>query len=795
MPIEREGNSVEIENKIQFLDGAMGTQLQDKGLPAGASPELFMMEHGEIIEDVHAAYIDSGSDIIYTNTFGANAKKLCKSQYTVEEVITRAVQLAKSAAKRRNGVQVALDIGPIGELLEPNGYLPFEEAYELYRQQVVAGEQAGADLVIFETMSDLYEVKAAILAAKEHTQLPVFVTMSFEADHRTFTGCTTASFALCAEGLGADAIGINCSLGPDQILPIAEELAAMTNLPLIIKANAGLPDPLTNTYSIDAAAYARMLLPYTKLPLAYVGGCCGTTPQFIQELKNTLPTTIAVEKRKRRIGSYACTPTKCLHIQDVHVIGERINPTGNKRMKAALQEHRMDEILAIAMEEVEGGADILDVNVGLPGIDEKEMMVEVIKELQSVIDLPLQIDSTDPAVIRAALRAVNGVAIVNSVNGEAAVMESILPAVKKYGANVVGLTMDEDGIPACAQKRLEIGTRIVETAQRYGIAKERVFLDCLTLTVSAQQSGAKETLQALTAIREQLGVHTVLGVSNISFGLPSRILLNQSFLTMAMQAGLSMPIMNPNQAAMMDAVRSYRVLQGIDVDSQEYIRIYAQQKREGGKPHIESVHINIEESIMRGLKEETRQLCTKLLSEKEPLQIVNEHLIPALDAVGARYEKKEIYLPQLINAATASQCAFEEIRRSVQAGGLESISKGKIILATVKGDVHDIGKNIVKVVLENYGYQVFDLGKDVPVETVVETAIKEQVRLIGLSALMTTTLKSMEETIQALHESGHECKIMVGGAVVSADYAKQIHADYYARDAKESADIAKEVLG
>lgn len=786
---------MEIENKIQFLDGAMGTQLQDKGLPAGASPELFMMEHGEIIEDVHAAYIDSGSDIIYTNTFGANAKKLCKSQYTVEEVITRAVQLAKSAAKRRNGVQVALDIGPIGELLEPNGYLPFEEAYELYRQQVVAGEQAGADLVIFETMSDLYEVKAAILAAKEHTQLPVFVTMSFEADHRTFTGCTTASFALCAEGLGADAIGINCSLGPDQILPIAEELAAMTNLPLIIKANAGLPDPLTNTYSIDAAAYARMLLPYTKLPLAYVGGCCGTTPQFIQELKNTLPKTIAVEKRKRCIGSYACTPTKCLRIQDVHVIGERINPTGNKRMKAALQEHRMDEILAIAMEEVEGGADILDVNVGLPGIDEKEMMVEVIKELQSVIDLPLQIDSTDPAVIRAALRAVNGVAIVNSVNGEAAVMESILPAVKKYGANVVGLTMDEDGIPACAQKRLEIGTRIVETAQRYGIAKERVFLDCLTLTVSAQQSGAKETLQALTAIREQLGVHTVLGVSNISFGLPSRILLNQSFLTMAMQAGLSMPIMNPNQAAMMDAVRSYRVLQGIDVDSQEYIRIYAQQKREGGKPHIESVHINIEESIMRGLKEETRQLCTKLLSEKEPLQIVNEHLIPALDAVGARYEKKEIYLPQLINAATASQCAFEEIRRSVQAGGLESISKGKIILATVKGDVHDIGKNIVKVVLENYGYQVFDLGKDVPVETVVETAIKEQVRLIGLSALMTTTLKSMEETIQALHESGHECKIMVGGAVVSADYAKQIHADYYARDAKESADIAKEVLG
>ena len=783
-----------IENRIQFLDGAMGTQLQAKGLPAGASPELFMMEHGEVIEEVHAAYIDSGSDIIYTNTFGANAKKLSKSQYTVENIITRAVQLAKSAAKRKAGVRVALDIGPIGEMLEPNGYLPFEEAYELYRQQVVAGEQAGADLVIFETMSDLYEVKAAMLAAKEHTQLPVFVTMSFEADHRTFTGCTTASFALCAEGLGADAIGINCSLGPDQILPIAEELAAMTNLPLIIKANAGLPDPITNTYSIDAAEYARMLLPYTKLPLAYVGGCCGTTPQFIRELRNVLPKAIAVEKQKRRSGSYACTPTKCLRIQDVHVIGERINPTGNKRMKAALQEHRLDEILAIAMEEVEGGADILDVNVGLPGINEKEMMVEVIKELQSVIDLPLQIDSTDPAVIQAALRVVNGVAIVNSVNGEAAVMERILPAVKKYGANVVGLTMDEDGIPESAQKRLAIGARIVETAQLYGIAKENVFLDCLTLTVSAQQSGAKETLKALRAIRQQLDVHTVLGVSNISFGLPSRILLNQSFLTMAMQAGLSMPIMNPNQPAMMAAVRSYRVLQGIDADSQEYIRIYAQQKQ-GANVETGSSHMRIEESIMRGLKEETRQLCTKLLTEKEPLQIVNEHLIPALDAVGVRYEKKEIYLPQLINAATASQCAFEEIRRAVNSSGMESISKGKIILATVKGDVHDIGKNIVKVVLENYGYQVFDLGKDVPIEAVVEIAIKEQVRLIGLSALMTTTLKSMEDTIQALHDSGHDCKIMVGGAVVSAEYAKQIHADYYARDAKESADIAKEVLG
>lgn len=786
---------METEDRILFLDGAMGTQLQANGLPAGASPEIFVMEHGNIIEEIHAAYIDSGSDIIYTNTFGANAKKLTKTRYTVEEIVTTAVQLAKSAAKRKPGVRVALDIGPIGELLEPNGYLPFDDAYDLFAEQVIVGEKAGADLIVFETMSDLYEVKAAILAAKEHTRLPVFVTMSFEADHRTFTGCTTASFALCAEGLGADAIGINCSLGPDQILPIAEELAAMSNLPLIIKANAGLPDPVTNTYSINASGYAQMLTAFTKLPVTYVGGCCGTTPQFIRELKKTLPETIDLSLRKQRSGSYACTPTKCLHIQDVHVIGERINPTGNKRMKAALLEHRMDEILAIAMEEVAGGADILDVNVGLPGIDEKAMMVEVIGELQSVIDLPLQIDSTDPDVIEAALRAVNGVAIVNSVNGEAGVMERILPSVKKYGANVVGLTMDEGGIPQSARERLVIGTRIVETAERYGIARDRVFLDCLTLTVSAQQSGARETLQALTDIRSQLGVHTVLGVSNISFGLPSRITLNQNFLTMAMQAGLSMPIMNPNQTAMMDAVRSYRVLYGIDIDSQEYIRIYAQQKKAEMKPASASSQANIEDSIMHGLKEETRHQCCELLKMKEPLQIVNEHLIPALDAVGSRYEKKEIYLPQLINAATASQCAFEEIRKHMQSSGLESISKGKIILATVKGDVHDIGKNIVKVVLENYGYQVFDLGKDVAVEAVVETAIKEQVRLIGLSALMTTTLKSMEDTITALHESGHDCKIMVGGAVVSPEYAKQIHADYYAKDAKESADIAREVLG
>lgn len=781
------------ENKraVVFLDGGMGTMLQERGLKAGEAPELFMMEHEQVIEQIHRMYVEHGSEILYTNTFGANRKKLIKSQYSVEEVILKAVQIAKKAAGEH--VRTALDIGPIGEMLEPNGYLPFEEAYDIFAQQVIAGVQAGVDLLVFETMSDLYEVKAAILAAKEHSDLPVFVTMSFEEDHRTFTGCTPASFALLAEGLGVDAIGMNCSLGPQELLPIAKELASYSSLPLIIKANAGLPDPITNTYGVNAIEYAQMLAAYQDLPIAYVGGCCGTTPAFISEMKKTIPYTN--KTIQQQAISYACTPTRCLAIQHVHVIGERINPTGNKRMKQALLEGRLDEVLAIAMEQVEAGADILDVNVGLPGINEKKMMIAVIKELQTIIDIPLQIDSTNPEVIAAALRVYNGVPIVNSVNGEQSVMEKIFPAIKKYGANVVGLTMDEQGIPETAQQRFDIGKHILEVAQNYGIKPHRVFLDCLTLTVSAQQSGAKETLLALRMIREQLGVHTVLGVSNISFGLPARMILNQNFLTLAMYAGLTMPIMNPNQEAMMNAVRAYRVLYCIDIDANAFIEQYANIAKQDKLTQTKKGETSIEEAIAKGMKEETRTLTIALLQHKHPLEIVDEDLIPALDIVGIRYEKKEIYLPQLINAATASQYAFDEIKKYMREHGGESITKGKIILATVKGDVHDIGKNIVKVVLENYGYQILDLGRDVAIDKIVRTAIEEDVYLIGLSALMTTTLVSMEETIQALHASGHPCKVMVGGAVVSPEYAEAIHADYYAKDAKASADIAKEVLG
>lgn len=782
---------MENKRKIIFLDGGMGTMLQERGLKPGEAPELFAMKHPDVIEEIHKMYIASGSDIIYTNTFGANAKKLKESGYSVEEIIFHAFSIAHKAACGQ--AQVALDIGPIGEMLEPNGYVTFEDAYDIYKEQVIAGSKAGADIIVFETMSDLYEVKAAVLAAKEHSDLPIFVTMSFEADHRTFTGCTTASFALLAQGLGVDAIGINCSLGPDEILPIAKELASYSSLPLIIKANAGLPDPITNTYNVSASDYAASLLNYMELPVAYIGGCCGTTPSFIKALKNQI--TYAQGKILKNTVSYACTPTKCLTIKDIHVIGERINPTGNKRMKQALLEHDLDEILAIAMEQVDAGADILDVNVGLPGIDEKEMMVAVIKELQTIIDVPLQIDSTNPDVIEAALRVYNGIPIVNSVNGERSVMENIFPSIQKYGSNVVGLTMDEEGIPETAEQRLAIGKRIIDIAKTYGISHHRVFLDCLTLTVSAQQSGAKETLKALTMIREQLDVYTILGVSNISFGLPARLILNQNFLTLAMYAGLTMPIMNPNQEAMMNAVRAYRVLHQIDIDAAAYIEQYAAMPKTEKKVGRAQHTMDIQEAIAKGMKEETRALTTELLKQRSPLEIVDEFLIPALDIVGTRYEKKELYLPQLMNAASASQAAFEEIKKFMREHGGESISKGKIILATVKGDVHDIGKNIVKVVLENYGYQIIDLGRDVPVEKVVKTAIQEHVYLIGLSALMTTTLASMKETIAALHASGHPCKIMVGGAVVSPEYAKEIQADYYAKDAKESADIAKEVLG
>lgn len=779
--------------ELIILDGGMGTMLQAAGLPMGQIPELWNITQPEKVAAVQRKYVEAGSTVLYTNTFGANRCKVAKSGCSPAELIAGGVRCARMAAGERE-VKVALDIGPIGQLLEPLGTLSFEEAYDIFREMIVAGEEAGADLVIFETMSDLYEVKAAVLAAKENSRLPIWVTMTFEATGRTFVGATVPAMGLTLTGLGVDAMGFNCSLGPKELLPMIAELRRWTDLPLILKPNAGLPDPATGEYSITAEEFAQAMAPALQEGVGIFGGCCGTTPAFIRAVKESFAGRHpSVRPAADRQG--VCSATHVAELDGVRVIGERINPTGKKRFQQALREGDIDYIVARGIEQQDAGADILDVNVGLPGIDEPAMMRRVVKELQAVVDLPLQIDSSDPAAIEAGLRAVNGKAIVNSVNGNAEVLDAILPLCKKYGAAVVGLCMDHDGIPQTWQARCEIAKRIMDAALAQGIPKSDIYIDCLTLTVSAQQEQAMETLRAVRYVTEVLGLHTVLGVSNISFGLPQRETITVSFLTQAMYAGLDLPIINPNQSAIMDAVAAFRVLSGRDRDSEAYIRRFADAAPAQTADTRPGVQMSISEAIMRGLKQETAALTEKALETKSELEVVDELLIPALDLVGERYEKQEIFLPQLINAANAACAGFDLVKERIARRGEESVSKGKILLATVHGDIHDIGKNIVRVVLENYGYTVIDLGRDVPARTVVETAIREDIRLVGLSALMTTTVVSMAETIEALRRSGHDCKIMVGGAVLMPEYAAQIGADYYAKDAKQSADIAREVLG
>ncbi len=777
-----------------FLDGAMGTELQAAGLKLGQRPEALCFTNPDIVASVHRRYIEAGSNIIYANTFQANGHKLAGTGYGVRETIHQAVKVARSAAEGTS-VLVALDVGPIGELLEPLGTLKFDDAYDLYKEMLIAGEEAGADLVVFETFTDLYDMKAAVLAAKENTALPILSTMTFEENCRTFTGCTVAAMALTLEGLGVDAMGFNCSLGPKEIFPLAEELSQWTSLPIVVKPNAGLPDPATNLYTITPQQFAAELVPYAEtLGVRILGGCCGTTPDFIRSLSGALKTvTPATPERQKRNG--VCCPAHVTELNGVRVIGERINPTGKKRFQQALREYDLNYILERGIEQQDAGADILDVNVGLPGLDEPNMMKDVVKALQSVVTLPLQIDSSDPKAIEMGLRYANGKAIVNSVNGKKEVLDTVLPIVKKYGAGVVGLTMDEKGIPKTAEERFAIAERILSAALAHGIPREDVYIDCLTLTVSAQQEQAKETLTAVRRVTEELGLHTVLGVSNISFGLPDRMRITESFLTQAMYCGLDMPIINPNQKQIMDAVATFKVLSGEDVDSAAYIERFANATPSAPASSTAPSGMDIDTAVAKGLKDECARLTRELLTSKTELEIINELLIPALDRVGDRYEKGEIFLPQLINSANASCEAFEVIKQSILNRGGSSVSKGKILIATVRGDIHDIGKNIVKVILENYGYQVIDLGRDVPVERVVEEAIRQDVRLIGLSALMTTTVSSMAETIQALRESGHPCKIWVGGAVLTPEYAEEIGADYYAKDAKQSVDIAKEVLG
>lgn len=797
-----------------ILDGAMGTMLQAAGMKLGQIPETLSYSRPELLVDIHRQYVNAGSDIIYANTFGANRYKLAKCEYSVTELITKGIENAKEAVKGTDTL-VALDIGPIGRLVEPTGDLKFEEAYDIYKEQVVAGEKAGADLVVFETMTDLLEIKAAVLAAKENTSLPILCTMTFEANHRTFTGCTVSAMALTLSGLGVDAIGVNCSLGPDELLDVVEEMGKYTRLPLIVKPNAGLPDPVTNEYNVDAHDFAVKMTNMAGLGAKFLGGCCGTSPEYIKELKDELSKLDYSDTKYHTrdnteamvIPSAVCSASNTVVINQPRIIGERINPTGKKLFKEALKEHNLDYIMNQALTQVEGGAEILDVNVGLPEIDEKAMMIDAVRAIQSVCDTPLQIDSTIPEVIEAGLRRYNGKPIVNSVNGEEAVMEKIFPIVKKYGAAVVGLTLDNNGIPKKAEERIEIAKRILARAKEYGIPKEDVFIDCLTLTASAEQDGVVETLKAVNVVHNELGLQTVLGVSNISFGLPYRELVNQNFLAMALTNGLTLPIINPNVVGMTGAVRAYRLLTGIDRNSMEYISAYndyvpakqgsvpAKTENGGSGNSDKAEKGTLEYAVFNGLKNEGARITDELLNTMPAMDIVNNILIPSLDKIGKLFENGKIFLPQLILAAEVAQSAFEVIKQRMAKEGGASISKGKIIMATVKGDVHDIGKNIVKVVLENYGYTVIDLGKDVDYMTVVETAIKENVKLVGLSALMTTTLVSMENTIKLLREHNVDCKIMVGGAVLTPDYAKKIGADYYSKDAMDSVAIAKEVLG
>lgn len=806
--------AINFREKVYILDGAMGTMLQRSGMSADETSTHFGQNNPHILKNIHKQYIDAGADIIYAATFGINRYKMDELDVSLEEAVDVAMKAAgdarAEAAAEDRDVKVALGLGPIGELLEPMGTLSFEDAYETFAQVVRAAVKCGdADLAVIETMTDLYEVKAAVLAVKENSDLPVMVSMTFEQNERTFTGVSLETMALTLEGLGVDAMGINCSLGPVEIYPMAQKLRSLTDLPVFAKPNAGLPDPATGDYDITCDQFVGKMAEYIDAGINMIGGCCGTDPQYIRGLAASRDNSVCKAQNFETPKTLkVCSGNKVVNVDHVTVIGERINPTGKKRLKQALLDEDYDYILTQAIEQIDAGAEILDVNVGVPSLDDVKILPLVVKKLQAITDLPLQIDSSNPAAIEAALRVYNGKAIVNSVNGEEKVMDAILPIVKKYGAAVVGLTLDENGIPATAEGRFAIAERILAKAIEYGIPKEDVIIDCLTLTVSAQQKEAAETLKAVKMVKEKLGLRTALGVSNISFGLPARILVNRTFLTLAMENGLDLPIINPNDEDMMASIFAYNVLKNVDENSAKYIERYADaeiSKVASGKstgtqtggtsPSAEGADAHdIFYCIEKGMKADTVAAVETLLTTNDEMAVVNEYLIPALDIVGKGFEKGTIFLPQMLQAAGAAQAGFEVIKDRLSAGDKEVVSLGEVVIATVKGDIHDIGKNIVKVIMENYGYKMIDLGRDVPKEAIIEVVKERDIKLVGLSALMTTTLKSMEETIEAIKEVAPDCKVMVGGAVLTEDYAAQIGADHYCKDAMKSVEAAKEVF-
>ena len=796
--------------ELLFLDGGMGTLLQAEGLAPGELPETWNIEHPEKVEAIHRRYYEAGSDVVLANTFGANVCKFHDDRYTVEEVIRAGIANAKRAGEQiGKETYVALDMGPTGKLLKPMGDLDFDDAYEAFAEAVRYGEKYGADLIHIETMSDTYEVKAAILAAKENSSLPVFVTMIFDERGKLLTGGDVPSVVAMLEGLRVDALGLNCGLGPKQMLPILNDLRRYTSIPIIVKPNAGLPKQKNGEtyYDVEPDEFARIMQEVVKEGACVIGGCCGTTPEHIKKLVEEckdLPLREIEKKHDTIVSSYG----QAVILDDMpRIIGERINPTGKKKFKEALKNEDMDYILKEAITQQDKGAHILDVNVGLPDIDEVAMMEKVVKELQSVTSLPLQIDTVDGKAMERAMRIYNGKPMINSVNGKQVSMDEVFPLIRKYGGVVVGLTIDEEGIPKDAEGRVRVAGKIINEAAKYGIDKKDIVIDVLTMTISSEKDGAKVTLEALKRVREEFGVRTVLGVSNISFGLPRRPIVNSYFYAMAMQNGLTAGIINPSSEDMMKAYRSYNALMGFDENCTNYISTYAGTTETvtvqasqaaaaaGNAPKAAGVEMTLKYAIERGLKEEAHHITRDLIGTREPLDIIQEELIPALNVVGEGFEKGTVFLPQLLMSADAAKIAFAVIKDVLASSGQEEEKKEKIILATVKGDIHDIGKNIVKVLLENYGFDVIDLGKDVPPEAIVEKAVEENVTLVGLSALMTTTVVSMEETIKLLREKKPDCKVMVGGAVLNQDYADMIGADFYGKDAMQSVHYAQKFFG
>ncbi len=799
----------DLKQKRLFFDGGMGSLLQARGLKPGELPETWNILHPEAIEEIHLEYLDAGADIITSNTFGVNRFKYKKEEnFSVEEIVAAAIKCVKTAIEKAGHGYAALDLGPTGKLLVPYGTLEFEEACDVYKEVVRAGVNAGANLIIIETMGDSYELKAAVLAAKEESDLPIFATVTLDEKGKMLTGGNVESVTALLEGLGVDVIGLNCGLGPIQLLPLVKQMIEVASVPVMVNPNAGLPrsEGGKTVYDIDSDAFAEAMKEIAESGVSILGGCCGTTPEHIAKMHGLcaeIPMPVVEKKHWTVISSYS-------HAVEFGrkpvIIGERINPTGKPKFKQALKDHDMAYILNVGVAQQESRAQVLDVNVGLPGIDEPAIMVDVVKELQSVLDLPLQIDTSNVQAMEQAMRVYNGKPLINSVNGKKASMDAVFPLVKKYGGVVVALCLDEDGIPETADGRIAVAKKIYETAAEYGIDKTDILVDALCMAVSSDKNGALVTLETVKRIREEFGGKTVLGVSNVSFGLPMRENINAAFFLMALQNGLSAAIMNPNSEAMMTVYDSFLVLSAQDENCGGYIGVYAEReaekkraKKEEGIIKAISGHAggneadgesSLSKHIIRGMAQAAEDAARTALEMDDALTIIHRDMIPALDKVGKGFESGAMFLPQLLKSAEAAKAAFAVMKEKMASDGQVHEKRGRVILATVKGDIHDIGKNIVKVLLENYSFDVIDLGRDVAPETIVERAVAEHVPVVGLSALMTTTVPAMEETIRQLRAKAPDVKIMVGGAVLTEEYASAIGADGYCKDAMASVNFA-----